>query len=76
MSARPDEEPAPSPQRRELLRLVEALPEEKLPSVLETLRHEVEEGLPPRLASLVGVMEAEPDFAARAKEILRTEIHP
>ncbi|GAA3727096.1 hypothetical protein HDA32_003633 [Spinactinospora alkalitolerans] len=73
MSALPEEDPPVSPQRRELLRLVKELPEERVPSLLETVRHEVEDALPPHLAALVGVMDAEPDLSARYKEILREE---
>mgnify|MGYP006892258191 FL=1 len=67
-----------SPQRRELLRLVQEVPEERLFELTENVRRFIprEEGVPPELEEFIGMVEAEPEFASNAKEILRTEIHP
>ena len=61
--------------RDEVHRLVDALPESRLPAVETMLRSGLEspEAFSPRRFSSLGTLTAEPDLAARHEEILRED---
>jgi hypothetical protein len=64
-----------SAMRDELHHLVDELPDGQVEQVLALVRDHVEDSYPEkrRRLSFAGLLHAEPDFAARSKEILRTE---
>ncbi|GAA4104363.1 hypothetical protein GCM10022248_92760 [Nonomuraea soli] len=59
--------------REELHHLVDRLPEEKVGPLLRLVREQLAEPLIVRDLPFIGTLEAEPDFAERAEEILRSE---
>lgn len=59
--------------REELHHLVDRLPEEKVARLLRLVRDQLEEPQTVRDLPFIGMLEAEPDFAERAEEILRSE---
>ncbi|MEU0564022.1 hypothetical protein ABZ297_01310 [Nonomuraea sp. NPDC005983] len=59
--------------REELHHLVDRLPEEKVAPLLRLVRDQLEEPEAVRELPFIGMLEAEPDFAERAEEILRSE---
>lgn len=59
--------------REELHQLVDRLPEEKVAPVLRLVRDQIEEAKAVRDLPFIGMLEAEPDFAERAEDILRAE---
>lgn len=62
--------------REELHHLVDRLPEDKVAPLLRLVRDQLDEPQPVRDLPFIGMLEAEPDFAERAKEILRSEDNP
>lgn len=61
--------------RDELHHLVDELPDAQVEQVLALVRDHVDDSRPEkrRRLSFTGLLHAEPDFAARSKEILRAE---
>ncbi|MFI6502208.1 hypothetical protein [Nonomuraea typhae] len=59
--------------REELHHLVDRLPEEKVAPLLRLVRDQLDEPQVVRDLPFIGMLEAEPDFAERAEEILRAE---
>jgi hypothetical protein len=59
--------------REELRQLVDRLPEEKVAPLLRLVRDQLDEPQVIRDLPFIGMLEAEPDFAERAEEILRSE---
>ncbi|MEV7907980.1 hypothetical protein [Streptomyces anulatus] len=59
--------------REELHHLVDCLPEEKVAPLLRLVRDQFNERPVVRNLPFVGMLEAEPDFAERSEEILRSE---
>ena len=59
--------------RNELHELVDQLPETKVAPALRLIRGQLEDEQPERDLPFIGTLEAEPDFAERAEEILRSE---
>ncbi|MFI7617694.1 hypothetical protein ACIBP6_41380 [Nonomuraea terrae] len=59
--------------REELHHLVDRLPEEKVAPLLRLVRDQLDEPQAVRELPFIGMLEAEPDFAERAEEILRLE---
>lgn len=59
--------------RDELHHLVDRLPEEKVAPLLRLVRDQLDEQQAVRDLPFIGMLEAEPDFAERAEEILRAE---
>ncbi|MED7928163.1 hypothetical protein SMD20_28160 [Nonomuraea sp. LP-02] len=59
--------------REELHHLVDRLPEEKIAPLLRLVQDQLDEQQTVRDLPFIGMLEAEPDFAERAEEILRAE---
>ncbi|MFI7109213.1 hypothetical protein ACIBK9_23085 [Nonomuraea sp. NPDC050227] len=59
--------------RDELHHLVDRLPEEKVAPLLRLVRDQLDEQQAVRDLPFIGMLDAEPDFAERAEEILRAE---
>ncbi|MER7207974.1 hypothetical protein [Streptosporangium sp. NPDC000239] len=59
--------------REELHHLVDCLPEEKVAPLLRLVRDQFDERPVIRDLPFIGMLEAEPDFAERSEEILRSE---
>ncbi|MGW0808428.1 hypothetical protein [Nonomuraea sp. NPDC002799] len=59
--------------REELHHLVDQLPEEKVAPLLRLVRDQLDEPKTIRDLPFIGMLAAEPDFAERAEEILRSE---
>ncbi|MEU1389029.1 MULTISPECIES: hypothetical protein [unclassified Nonomuraea] len=59
--------------RDELHHLVDRLPEEKVAPLLRLVRDQLDEQQAVRDLPFIGMLEAEPDVAERAEEILRAE---
>jgi hypothetical protein len=59
--------------REELHHLVDRLPEEKVAPLLRLVRDQLDEPQAVRDLPFIGMLEAEPDFAERAEDILRAE---
>ncbi|ACZ85000.1 MULTISPECIES: hypothetical protein [Streptosporangium] len=59
--------------REELHHLVDCLPEEKVAPLLRLVRDQFDERPVVRDLPFIGTLEAEPDFAERSEEILRSE---
>ncbi|MFD0883167.1 hypothetical protein ACFQ08_01120 [Streptosporangium algeriense] len=59
--------------REELHHLVDCLPEEKVAPLLRLVRDQFDERPVVRDLPFIGLLEAEPDFAERSEEIMRSE---
>ncbi|MEU4515775.1 hypothetical protein AB0G05_40310 [Nonomuraea wenchangensis] len=59
--------------REELHHLVDRLPEEKVAPLLRLVRDQLDESQTVRDLPFIGMLDAEPDFAERAEEILGSE---
>ncbi|MFI6812312.1 hypothetical protein ACIBG7_07885 [Nonomuraea sp. NPDC050328] len=59
--------------REELHHLVDPLPEEKVAPLLRLVRDQLDGPPAVRELPFIGMLEAEPGFAERAEEILRSE---
>lgn len=65
--------PGMSVMRDELHELVDALPEEKVAPVLRLVRDQLDDSPKVRdLSALIGLMDAEPDFAERSEDFLKS----
>ncbi|MFI7424595.1 hypothetical protein [Nonomuraea sp. NPDC049684] len=65
-----------SAMRDELHHLVDRLPEDEVAPLLRLVRDQLDEQQAVRDLPFIGMLEAEPDFAERAEEILRAEDNP